>query len=272
MPCASSTGRRPTSSTRSPARSPARAAGLPPITSASRRPLRRPYRSATTAGTGAGRPDHPQVGAAHAAVGSSVATIRRVVVFIGTASPSPTPATAVLIPTTGPRRVGERAAGVAGVERGVGLDHVLDHPPGRAAAGRQRPAERADDARGHRARQPERVADRDDELADDEPVGVAERHRRRQRPETGAQHGEVRQRVGADDGSPSTCAPSTKSARPRRACPTTCAFVMRIPSPVTTRRPAAAPRPHRRDLAGELGRHRADRPRVGIQLVHGNLP
>ena len=56
MPWASSTGRRPTSSTRSPARRPACAAGLPPITSASRRPLRRPYRSATAAGTGAGLP------------------------------------------------------------------------------------------------------------------------------------------------------------------------------------------------------------------------
>ena len=32
--------------------------------------------------------------------------------------------------------VGERAAGVAGVERGVGLDHVVDHPHAAAGAGR----------------------------------------------------------------------------------------------------------------------------------------
>jgi len=39
----------------------------------------------------------------------------------------------------------------------------------------------------------------------------------------------------------STWAPSTKSARPRRACPTTWAFVMRIPSPVTTADPLPRP-------------------------------
>ena len=50
---------------------PAWAAGLPPITSASRRPLRRPCRSATAAGTGAGRADHAQVGPAHPAVGAA---------------------------------------------------------------------------------------------------------------------------------------------------------------------------------------------------------
>ena len=40
-------------------------------------------------------------------------------------------------------RVDQRPARVAGVERGVGLDDVVDQPPGLRA---QRPAERADDA------------------------------------------------------------------------------------------------------------------------------
>src|SRR5919204_1274890 len=44
-----------------------------------------------------------------------------------------------------PRPVGERAAGVAGIERGVGLDHVVDDS---SALRRQRSPERGDDAGG----------------------------------------------------------------------------------------------------------------------------
>ena len=74
-------------------------------------------------------------------------------------------------------RIGERAAGVAGVECRVGLDDVLDEPARPPVARRERPTERADDARRHGAREAERVADRDDELTDAQPLGVAERRR-----------------------------------------------------------------------------------------------
>ena len=63
-------------------------------------------------------------------------------------------------------RVGQRAAGVAGIERGVGLDDVLDEAARPAVARAERPAERADHARRHGPREAERVADRDDQLAD----------------------------------------------------------------------------------------------------------
>ena len=204
MPWASSTGRRPTSSTRSPARSPPGRPGCrrSPRRAAGRCAARtgRPRRRAPAPGC---RPRRGRRGAPGRRR-SRVATIRRVVAFTGTASPSPTPATAVLIPTTRARRVGERAAGVAGVERRVGLDHVLDHPARRAAAGRQRPPERADHARRDRAREPERVA------RPPPPAGRRRARRRRRAspaaavaPRHGAQHGEVRERVGAHHGAPS---------------------------------------------------------------------
>src|SRR5829696_5662772 len=94
--------------------------------------------------------------------------------------------------------VDERAARVARVQRGVGLDHVVDHAHGAAGARRQRAAERGDDARGDRALEPVRVADRDHELADAQLGGVAER-RRLERGLVGAQHGEVREGVRADE-------------------------------------------------------------------------
>ena len=85
-----------------------------------------------------------EIGTPHAPVATSASPmIARVAELIGTARPSPMPATAVLTPTTSPRPFDERAAGVAGVERGVGLDHVVDDahrrcPPARAASGRAR--------------------------------------------------------------------------------------------------------------------------------------
>ena len=60
-------------------------------------------------------------------------------------------------------RVDQRPAGVAGVERGVGLNDVVDQPPG---LGAQRPAERADDARGDRMLKTVGVADGDRHLPD----------------------------------------------------------------------------------------------------------
>src|SRR5205823_5093284 len=49
------------------------------------------------------------------------------------------------------------------IQRGVGLDHVVDQPP---ADGAERAAQRAHDARGDGTLEAERVADRDDQLPD----------------------------------------------------------------------------------------------------------
>ena len=78
--------------------------------------------------------------------------IRWVVAFIGTARPEPDPGDGGVDADHPALGVGQRAAGVAGVERGVGLDDVLDHPRRRAAAGRHAAAERADHAGRHACR------------------------------------------------------------------------------------------------------------------------
>ena len=71
----------------------------------------------------------------------------------------------------------ERAAGVAGVQRRVGLHDVLDH----AARSRlQRAPERGDDAGGHRRVEAERIADRNRDLAAPE-FGAVAQPRGRQR-------------------------------------------------------------------------------------------
>ena len=84
------------------------------------------------------------------------------------------PAMAVLMPDDAPAAVGERAAGVAGVEGGVRLDDVVDDAAGAPRAGRERAAERGDDAGRDGAAEPVRVADRDHELAHAQLLGVAE--------------------------------------------------------------------------------------------------
>ena len=70
---------------------------------------------------------------------------------------------AVLMPTTSPAAVDQRPAGIAGIERGVGLDDAVDEP---ARARAQAAAEGADHAGGHRRLEAEGIADGDDELAD----------------------------------------------------------------------------------------------------------
>src|SRR5207237_5959008 len=55
--------------------------------------------------------------------------------------------------------VRERTAGVAGIERGVGLDDVVDDANVRAGPRRQRPSERRDDACGDGAGEAVRVPD-----------------------------------------------------------------------------------------------------------------
>src|SRR5439155_3560287 len=67
--------------------------------------------------------------------------------------------------------VDERAARIAGIDRRVSLDEVLIALDAEAA-----PAKRADDARGDGLTETERVADREDEVADLEAVGIAHRH------------------------------------------------------------------------------------------------
>ncbi len=130
-------------------------------------------------------------------------------------------------------RVGQRTTGVARVEQGVGLDHVLDQPGRRTAAGGDAAAERADDAGGHAAGQPERVADGDDQLTDAQPVGVAVLRWRRGTARS------ARSTARSDSGSRPTTSkravvPSANAASPEDASPTTCALVTRWPSAVST--------------------------------------
>jgi hypothetical protein len=98
-------------------------------------------------------------------------------------------------PDHAPGAIGERAARVAGVQRGVRLDHVVDDP---AALRRERAAERRDDARGYRPGEAVRVADRHHELSDPQALGVAEVSRG-EVVRLRAQHGEIRVWVGADE-------------------------------------------------------------------------
>src|SRR4051812_42513750 len=112
----------------------------------------------------------------------------RVASLTGTASPSPTPATAGLIPTTrGPPSAsappevltpgaggaagGGAAGGLAGIGRRLWRGDVAAAPRGRGRGGG---AGRRRDPRRDRAREPVRVADRDDELPDLQGRGVAE--------------------------------------------------------------------------------------------------
>lgn len=66
----------------------------------------------------------------------------------------------------------QRSAGIAGVERGIGLNDVVDQPAGRGA---HRAAERRDDAGGDGPFEAERIADGDRDLAAPEALGIAER-------------------------------------------------------------------------------------------------
>ena len=96
-----------------------------------------------------------------------------------------------------PGRIGQRAAGVARVERRVGLDDVLDEAARTTVTRGHRPAEGRDDAGGHGPGEAERVADGDDQLPDPQPGGVTER--RRDRRAVDADDGQVGQRIATDD-------------------------------------------------------------------------
>ena len=88
--------------------------------------------------------------------------------FDGTANPTPSlPPTSLWIcdvmPITLPLEVEQRAARVAVVDRGVGLDRAFDR---RVFGSRDLAVDRADDAARDGAVEPERVADRDDAVTD----------------------------------------------------------------------------------------------------------
>ena len=136
--------------------------------------------------------------------------------LIGTASPSPTPATAVLIPTTlaelstsaPPEFPGLSAASVW-----ITLSMWRTVRPARAG---QRAAERRHDAGGDRAGEPVRVADRHHQLADAQLLGLASVGRD-EAVAVGPEHGEVRQAVDADDAEAELA--SVDERRPARVRP-----------------------------------------------------
>ena len=95
-------------------------------------------------------------------------------------------------------QVDQRATGVAGVDRRVGLDRGEDRALA-TAAGVDRAVQRADDAAGDGALEPERRPDGHDLLADLHVVGAAEAGRRQPAHALGLDQREVGQRVRADD-------------------------------------------------------------------------
>ncbi len=90
--------------------------------------------------------------------------------------------------------VDQRATGVAGIHRGVGLDEVLEAIDAEVVA-----AERADDAVRHRAAEVERTADREHGVADLHVLELAEGHRRKVLA-VGLEHREVGFRIAAAHG------------------------------------------------------------------------
>ena len=88
------------------------------------------------------------------------------------------------------------AAGVAGIERSIGLDHALDQPAVRRP---QRPPERADDAGRDGGLKAERIADGHDKLTHPQPVGRTEGRVRKARAGQ-AQHSQIGGGIVADHG------------------------------------------------------------------------
>ena len=127
---------------------------------------------------------------------------------------------AVLMPTTRPRAIDERPAGVAGIQRGGVLHDAFDEPALPAA---QRAPERADDAGRNGGLEPERIADRDDELA--HARCRVQQLRVRQAGGLRAQHGEIRRRIAPDDDRGNAAAIDERDARAIALRWTTCSFV-----------------------------------------------
>jgi hypothetical protein len=131
-------------------------------------------------------------------------------------------------------------------------------------------AQRAHPAGGDAARQAERVADRDDEHAHPQSVGVPELRRARHRP-VGADHGQVGQRVAADHGDAGRGAVGERRLTLRRP-----ADDVRVGDQVplggehdgrAARRTGAGLDPQRGDARGEGLGDRGDDRGVGVQRV-----
>ena len=75
----------------------------------------------------------------------------------------------LLMPIRLPAASTSAPPGVAGIDRGVGLDEILEAVDAEMVA-----AERADDPRGHRVAEAERIADREHDVADLHTVECAE--------------------------------------------------------------------------------------------------
>ena len=90
----------------------------------------------------------------------------------------------------GPSHVDQRAAGIARIDRGVGLDEGRESACADVGAG-----ERGDDAAGHGLADAERIADGEHEIADLRVARVGEGERRQRLAGVDAQHGEVDARV-----------------------------------------------------------------------------
>ena len=160
------------------------------------------------------------------------------------------PATAVLTPDHAARAVGEHAAAVAGIERRIGLDHLVDHPtrlrwaasgraPTRCPRSRSRPVRAG-------CRAPRRAARR------------AAGSRRPVAPEPAPRPRAFSTARSLSGSRPTTSAmtslPSEKAASARSAPSTTCALVSRNPSAsMTLALPAPCPRGERTRRLATLG-------------------
>ncbi len=98
------------------------------------------------------------------------------------------------MPISSPVEIDQRAARIAGVDRRVRLDEEA------VVAGSDLGArERGDDPLRHRLADAERIADRDDEIADLERVGIAHLEHRKIVAALDAQHGEIGARIAQRD-------------------------------------------------------------------------
>ena len=126
------------------------------------------------------------------------------------------PATAVLIPTTRPRTSASAPPELPGFRAAsVWMTFSTSRLAWPSRAASERPSAR-DDAGGHGPGEAERVADRDDELADPQPGRVAERRGGQvaaRRPDDG----QVRERIAADDLERELVAVDERGGSPLRA-------------------------------------------------------
>ena len=128
----------------------------------------------------------------------SAPMILRVTSLTGTASPSPTPATAVLIPTTQPRPSASAPPELPGLSAAsVWITFSTIRPAVRERTGSERPSAETTPAVTDPAK-PCGLPMATTSWPDPEPLGVAE-HGRREAVLLGAEDGEVGERVGPDD-------------------------------------------------------------------------